>query len=350
MKNQQTIDIVVPNYNKARFIGECLLSLKQQTFTQWRCIVVDGFSDDGSWEIIQNISNQDARFELYQVSRTSSFYQAWNFGLSKVRNPYFCVLTSDDIWPKNWLQLAIQSLTENKDAVCAAARTRVIDSSSQYGEVATYNLIGEKFFGFNKSTSQLRAGIVDSIANHLLGPIYTSIHSLAMRSEILSRGERFSEDLGVVADRQWYVKIGLYGNIIYHPKIEVGWRVYEGQATNPKKQQEVGRMVRKIHQRNQELIAERLGCFGEEFKLISEQYDRYVLAYHYGRPCLANIKSNPIIEIFRLLQISFAMPRQTTMDLLLKFFGKSFYVEESISIARQLVNSYKKISSDEDNQ
>ncbi|MCS6794308.1 MAG: glycosyltransferase family 2 protein, partial [Oscillatoriaceae bacterium SKYG93] len=73
-----------------------------QSYTNWRCIVIDSFSHDGSWEIIQDFSERDKRFELYQIPKNINFYHTWNFGLSKVKNKYFCILTSDDVWNKEW--------------------------------------------------------------------------------------------------------------------------------------------------------------------------------------------------------------------------------------------------------
>lgn len=230
MKTKNTVDIILPNYNKATFISECWQSLKKQSFQEWRCIVVDGFSDDGSWEIIQKFAREDERFELYQLPRTG-LYKSWNFGLSKVMSPYFCILTSDDIWEKNWLQLAIQSFANNSKAICVAARTYHMDADSRLKGIAFHNQLGERFFMTDNSIPQLRNGIVDTMAQYFLGSIYTSVHSLLLKSEILSLSGFFPEDLGNAGDQEWYIKLGLYGDIVYHPEIKAGWRNYQEQTT-----------------------------------------------------------------------------------------------------------------------
>ena len=262
----ESIDIILPNYNKKPYITECLDSLLAQTYSNWRCIVVDGFSEDGSWEVIQKIAKEDNRFELYQLPKEGNLYQAWNFGLLKVKNPYFCILTSDDIWNINWLGTAIQSLNRNKNAIGVAARTTVVNTGSQYQRIALLNSIGERFFETSSSTPQLRKGIINAIASYFLGNIYTSIHSLLLRSKILAHGESFAEDVGSTADYEWNIRIGLHGDIIYHPEIEVGWRLYEGQATKPRLQEENGKLIQKIHFRNRDEIARRLGVFADDFR------------------------------------------------------------------------------------
>lgn len=333
----ERIDIVFPNYNKKAYITECLNSLLAQTYSNWRCIVVDGFSDDGSWEIIQDFAQKDARFELYQLPRLGNFYKAWNFGLSKVENPYFCILTSDDLWQQQWLEKGIISLSENENAVCVAAKTEKVNANDEWTGTALYNLVGDRFFQTSMSTPQTRAGIDNAIANYFIGPIYSSIHSLLMRSKIIRLGERFAEDLGSTADYEWYIKLGLYGDIIYHPEIEVGWRVYEGQATKPRNQEENGNFIQKIHLRNRDKVAQKLEGIVDNFEAIAQDYDNRILAYHYARSYLINIVYQPVTEIPRLLKVVSTMPRELLLDCLFKIRGKNFFLEESLATARQVV-------------
>ena len=332
----ETVDVILPNYNKQPYITQCLKSLQEQTYSNWHCIVVDGFSDDGSWEIIQNFAQKDSRFELHQLPRIGNFYQAWNFGLIKVQNPYFCILTSDDLWQKQWLEQGIKSLTKNKNAVCAAAKTKEIDAHDQWKHTALYNLVGDRFFETDISTPQIRSRIPNVIANYFIGPIYSSIHSLLMRSEIIQQGEKFAEDLGSTADYEWYIKLGLYGDVIYHPDVEVGWRVYEEQATKPRNQEENGKFIQKIHLRNRDKIAQRLEGIINDFEAIAQKYDDRILAYHYARSYLINIANRPGAEVPRLLKVVSTMPKELLMDCLFKIRGKNFFLEESLATARQV--------------
>jgi glycosyltransferase involved in cell wall biosynthesis len=338
MQSDPRIDIVVPNYNKVRFIQECLDSLVNQTFINWRCIVVDGFSDDGSWEIIQNFAQKDLRFETYQLPR-NGLYNSWNFGLTKVINPYFCILTSDDIWDKNWLQVAISSLDNNSNAVCAAARTRIINDKGELLEIATHNLMGEQVFISDYQKPTIINGASSNVANYFLGSIFTSVHSLAMRREVLAQGEKFSEDVGEIADYEWYLRMGFYGDIIYHPFIEASHRSYLGQATAKKRLKENGLLMQKIHKRNRELIANQLGNQGNYFLSLATRYDQEILAYRYARPTVTELKTPSTSIIFEIISVFFKMPKQVIIDTYLKTIGRSFYIENSINYAKQILNN-----------
>lgn len=337
MQSYPIIDIVVPNYNKVRFIQECLDSLINQTFINWRCIVVDGLSNDGSWQIIQNFARKDLRFEIYQLPR-NGLYNSWNFGLTKVRNPYFCILTSDDIWDKNWLQVAISSLDNNLNAVCAAARTRIINTKGDFLEIATHNLMGEQVFVNDHQKATIINGISSNVVNYFLGAIYTSVHSLVMRREILLKGEKFSEDVGAIADYELYLRMGFYGDIIYHPFIEASHRSYPGQATAKNRLKENGLSMQKIHDRNRELIANQLGNQGDLFLSLATKYDKEILAYRYVRPTVVELKTPSISIIFEMISVFLKMPKQVITDTYLKIFGRNFYIENSINYAKQMLN------------
>ena len=333
----KVIDVVVPNYNKGKFIKDCLNSLVEQTYKNWRCIVVDGFSDDGSWETIKNFAEKDSRFEIHQLPR-NGLYNSWNFGLSKVINPYFCILTSDDLWDINWLQVAIFSLENNLSAVCAAARTRIINNKGNLLEIATHNLMGEQIFISNYQKPTIINGVSSNVVNYFLGSIYTSVHSLVMRQEFLAKGEKFTEDVGAIADYEWYLRMGFYGDIIYHPFIEASHRSYPGQATAKNRLKENGLLMQKIHDRNRELIANQLGNQGKYFLSLATKYDQEILAYRYARPTVAELKSPSISIIFEIISVFFKMPNQVITDTYLKIFGRNFYIENSINYAKQMLN------------
>lgn len=337
MNFQPIIDVIVPNYNKGEFIKDSLLSLLDQTFDRWRCIIVDGFSDDGSWEIIKNFAEKDLRFEIYQFPR-KGLYNSWNFGLSKVINPYFCILTSDDLWDKNWLQVAVYSLENNLNAVCAASRTRIIDVKGNPLEVAIHNLMGEQLLITDLQNPTIINGIISNVANYFLGSIYTSIHSLVMRQDILLNGEKFTEDVGAIADYEWYLRMGFYGDIIYHPFVEASHRSYPGQATAKTRLKENGLLMQKIHERNRESIAMKLGNENEYFLSLATKYDKEILAYRYARPTGAELKNQPISAGLELISVFCKMPKQVVIDTYLKIVGRNFYIENSINYAKEMHN------------
>ena len=53
MVNSPAIDIIIPNYNKANFLEECLNSVISQTYKNWKIYLVDDNSNDHSQKILK---------------------------------------------------------------------------------------------------------------------------------------------------------------------------------------------------------------------------------------------------------------------------------------------------------
>lgn len=97
------ISIIVTCYNREKYIKECLESVKNQTYTNFECIIVDDGSTDSSRSIIETYLD-DPRFKYYPIDHVG-FPEAKNVGLSKVTGAYTIFLDSDDIAYTYWLQL-----------------------------------------------------------------------------------------------------------------------------------------------------------------------------------------------------------------------------------------------------
>lgn len=59
---EKLVSIIIPVYNAANYLVECLESVVQQTYRNWACILVDDASTDNSGKICDEYANNDKRF------------------------------------------------------------------------------------------------------------------------------------------------------------------------------------------------------------------------------------------------------------------------------------------------
>ena len=72
-KQNINIDIIMPNYNKDKFIKEAIDSVINQDYKNWRLIVIDGASTDNSEKILKEFEkNFDSIKVIYLKKKKST--------------------------------------------------------------------------------------------------------------------------------------------------------------------------------------------------------------------------------------------------------------------------------------
>ena len=57
------ISVIVPCYNQAQYLDECLQSVLDQTYQNWECIIVNDGSPDHTEEVAKKWTEKDPRFK-----------------------------------------------------------------------------------------------------------------------------------------------------------------------------------------------------------------------------------------------------------------------------------------------
>ena len=95
--------IVIPVYNVAPYLRECLDSALSQTFTDWEAICVDDGSTDGSGEILDEYAAKDGRIKVFHTENRG-VSEARNFGIDSASGEYVTFLDGDDVYERSWLE------------------------------------------------------------------------------------------------------------------------------------------------------------------------------------------------------------------------------------------------------
>lgn len=89
--------VIVPAYNRERYIGAALQSVLIQTFPDWECIVVDDGSTDSTRDIVRGLSASEPRIRLIERENGGPG-AARNQGAAAATAKYLAFLDSDDLW------------------------------------------------------------------------------------------------------------------------------------------------------------------------------------------------------------------------------------------------------------
>ncbi|MBY3498478.1 trifunctional glycosyltransferase/class I SAM-dependent methyltransferase/polysaccharide deacetylase [Rhizobium laguerreae] len=89
------ISFLIPAYNAADTLAECLASLQQQTRSNWQAVVVDDGSTDRTWEVLEGIARTDSRIRLARQPNAGAA-AARNHAARLASAPLLCMLDADD--------------------------------------------------------------------------------------------------------------------------------------------------------------------------------------------------------------------------------------------------------------
>lgn len=106
--------IIIPVYNVAPYLRECLDSVLAQTFTDWEAICVDDGSTDGSGAILDEYAAKDKRFRVIHQAN-AGVSAARNKALDVLNGEYVCFVDSDDKVDSCWLLFARNLLSTKND-------------------------------------------------------------------------------------------------------------------------------------------------------------------------------------------------------------------------------------------
>jgi len=95
------VDIILTNYNKGNFINEAINSVINQTYANWKLIIIDDCSQDKSKKILANYKNDKIKMVFLSKNKGVAFCR--NLGIRLSNSKYISFLDADDYWSKNKL-------------------------------------------------------------------------------------------------------------------------------------------------------------------------------------------------------------------------------------------------------
>lgn len=118
MNKLPNISIIIPIYNAAPYLNQCLESIKNQSFTDFEVIMVNDGSTDTSKEICMSFVEKDRRYKLID-QKNSGVSSARNTGIDISQGEWITFIDSDDWIDCDYLQNTNSLIgLEQADAIC----------------------------------------------------------------------------------------------------------------------------------------------------------------------------------------------------------------------------------------
>ena len=107
------VDIILPNFNSSDSINETIKSIVDQTFKNWKLIIVDDCSDKKTKTILKKFA-KNKKIKIFWLKKNKGAGYCRNYAIKKSKSPYLAFIDSDDIWKKNKLETQLRFMENNK--------------------------------------------------------------------------------------------------------------------------------------------------------------------------------------------------------------------------------------------
>lgn len=181
------VSIIIPTYNRLRFLGEALDSVAAQTFRDYEVIVVD----DGSTEpVAEGAAHHAMKPRVIRQSRQGPA-AARNRGIAEATADTVAFLDSDDLWQPTKLERFLQALESDRSV-------RIF-----YGPMQPILADGTPVAG---RTKPCHAGW---ITQTLFCSSFVHVPAVVCRRELLTRAGGFDRSLPVCEDYDLWLRVSL---------------------------------------------------------------------------------------------------------------------------------------------
>ncbi|MGH9844744.1 MAG: glycosyltransferase [Blastocatellia bacterium] len=135
------VSIIIPTYNRQRWIGECLEAIQRQTYRNFEAIVVDDGSTDGTVEWLRS-QPQYSFVRIHVQERNGGASTARNTGVQMAAGDLITFIDSDDMLEADHLETAVKAFAQYPnlglfccDAVMIGPEGEVLHNGRTWHEV-----------------------------------------------------------------------------------------------------------------------------------------------------------------------------------------------------------------------
>lgn len=212
----KSVTVLLPVKNKAGTIEACLKSILEVDYPVQRVMVLDGYSTDGTFEVLQQFVD---KVEVHRLDANLS--ATFNWALDRIDTEYVAFTDGDCVVARGWLTELLRPFEEGSDIVASAG-----------------------YCGTPEGLSGLQTMIGLELENRFKRfPLYITrapTMNLCVKTEA-ARRIRFDEEQVVAVETDFGYRLSSMGKIYYTPKARVwhyhrsSWRAYFRQQRDQAK-------------------------------------------------------------------------------------------------------------------
>jgi glycosyltransferase involved in cell wall biosynthesis len=206
------VSVIIPTYNREKYICNAVESVLNQTYSNFEIIIVDDGSTDNTPNLILEYNDNRIKF-LSQKNQGQGV--ARNTGIIASSGKFIAFLDSDDIWKITKLEDQIKFFQANKEIAWSYTDAYAFDILS-----------GDVLYLFSDNVSQYSG----SIAKKLILNNFIGTSTVIVKKKVLNEVGLFT-NLPKAQDWELWLRIASKYQVDKLPVALTGYGVHEGMIT-----------------------------------------------------------------------------------------------------------------------
>jgi glycosyltransferase involved in cell wall biosynthesis len=207
------VSVVMSAYNAENFIADSIRSILDQTYDNWKLIIINDCSSDNTSQIIERFSDNDSRIKLIYNNENLGLTRSLNIGLKHAEGEFIARLDADDTSEPLRLEKQVNFLNTHSDIVLVGSGGYLINNLGH--KVSRINVISR-----------------ESVIRRFMTRLNLFIHSSIMvRRRIIEDIGWYRENFRYAQDYDLILRVNNKYMLSNIPDHLVGWRISSTSET-----------------------------------------------------------------------------------------------------------------------
>lgn len=122
------ISIAMTTYNGEKYLNDQMISILNQSISDFELIICDDNSSDGTFSILQDFASKDNRIKLFRNENNLGFKRNFEKAVLLCCQEYIALCDQDDVWESNHLKILLDELKEKS---CSVGNAIIMDGEGK---------------------------------------------------------------------------------------------------------------------------------------------------------------------------------------------------------------------------
>lgn len=216
----KTVAIIIPNFNKAKYLDDCIQSALNQDYPHKEIIFVDDCSTDNSLEIAKKYQAEHDIFHIVALPKNGGVSNARNVGVQNSSADYFVFLDSDDVYI-NKSKLKNEMALVNHRTIAFSQYVNITED----GNLLPYKPVTKNVFASKRA-------IVDIVL--ITKPAHQQLRGYVIPRQLFLEVGGYDTSLNIYEDFDLQCRLALNASFAYTKEIGEGYRCGTGGLSTDK--------------------------------------------------------------------------------------------------------------------